>query len=523
MMKAPASIQSRAGGNTMFTLFQGDTAFQNIPSVGGLAGHPTAAFHVNHKGVLYINKPLYDILQRDGRPLEMGVDIGGTVREWSRPLIPLTVILAALWLLGLLLPAGSDIQNLTRTSRLPALDSLRGVAAVVVLLHHAIFTFYPPQWFSITFQDGVLERAPLVMEWIKFSPIKLLFNGQLMVIIFWILSGLVLSMPILAKESYPKIAQAAAKRYFRLMPVAAFTVMATYFLLVTDSFWHGAFSAESGYMVPSMVRNFPGEPELVMALKDAFGFGTAFNSPLWTISLEFQGSLILFAVIACTMSLRHRRLVWLAVMLYLIFIIRNYYFADFILGLFLADYVVRRKNEGKTPMPLSGGWTCVLLVMGIIIGSAHPGWANLWLKASSTHFIGAHTHLTALCFVCLATLSAPVVRALSVRPLVWIGERSFALYAVHVMLVYLVGHAVATCFMRMGISPEWSSVWGILAYVAVAFGVADLLTRFVDWPSIVLAQKIAALLQGERAKFSKPALCSRYQQEELPLQSSIAS
>lgn len=269
MMKAPASIQSRAGGNTMFTLFQGDTAFQNIPSVGGLAGHPTAAFHVNHKGVLYINKPLYDILQTDGRPLEMGVDIGGTVREWSRPLIPLTVILAALWLLGLLLPAGSDIQNLTRTSRLPALDSLRGVAAVVVLLHHAIFTFYPPQWFSITFQDGVLERAPLVMEWIKFSPIKLLFNGQLMVIIFWILSGLVLSMPILAKECYPKIAQAAAKRYFRLMPVAAFTVMTTYFLLVTDSFWHGTFSAESGYMVPSMVRNFPGEPELVMALKDA--------------------------------------------------------------------------------------------------------------------------------------------------------------------------------------------------------------------------------------------------------------
>ena len=71
------------------------------------------------------------------------------------------------------------------------LDGLRGIAALVVVLHHALLTF-PGAWAVYTWsaerpRDGIF---PALMQ----TPLYTIFNGSGAVIVFFVLSGVVLSL-----------------------------------------------------------------------------------------------------------------------------------------------------------------------------------------------------------------------------------------------------------------------------------------------------------------------------------------
>jgi peptidoglycan/LPS O-acetylase OafA/YrhL len=79
-----------------------------------------------------------------------------------------------------------------RLERLPALDSLRGIAAFIVVLAHC----------SLIWPEGAHAQLPL---WISFTPVRLLLSSYASVILFFVLSGYVLTFPFLKYEivSYP--------------------------------------------------------------------------------------------------------------------------------------------------------------------------------------------------------------------------------------------------------------------------------------------------------------------------------
>lgn len=495
LVRMPRSLQKWANREAPFILQQEDRIFKAATSVTALSGLAEPAFHVSPKGGLYINQALHQIVQTSAPALEIGVDVKATVERASRFLLPAVVLLGLFWFLGHFIPASSSLQATSTTTRLPALDSLRGIAALIVVFTHAASSFYPTFWSFIDFENGVLVKTPLIMEWLKITPLQILLNGELMVIIFWILSGYVLSAPILAKQSYPKLAQAAVKRYFRLVPLAAVSVLASYLFIITDAYSLKSFIKAAGHTVPALMTYFQQEPTSAFVLKEAFGFGLEFNMPLWTILLEFQGSLLLFAVIGCSMPLKNRRLVWLAVIVCLI-VMKKYFFADFIIGMFLADYSLTRKQQGKPATFISGKWACIILVASLIAASAYPGWVNLITETSRGLRQPWVLHPTAIALVVLAAFSAPVIRMLSARWLVWLGERSFALYVVHTLMIYLVGHAVAVFFINSGMSVTLAASIGVGAYLLAALIASDVLLRLVDQPSMVLANKIGQWFQG---------------------------
>jgi len=72
--------------------------------------------------------------------------------------------------------------------RLDYLESLRGLAALMVVLHHHYMT------------------APFLQEVVRFTPLRFLINGRSSVIFFFVLSGFVIVYGILngsRKFSYP--------------------------------------------------------------------------------------------------------------------------------------------------------------------------------------------------------------------------------------------------------------------------------------------------------------------------------
>src|SRR6195952_2318571 len=78
------------------------------------------------------------------------------------------------------------------TGRLPALDGLRGVAATVVVFHHV----YP---IARPFLEPSTHAWAAGSPWwvISSTPVKLLSAGSESVLVFFVLSGLVVPLPLL--------------------------------------------------------------------------------------------------------------------------------------------------------------------------------------------------------------------------------------------------------------------------------------------------------------------------------------
>ncbi len=117
----------------------------------------------------------------------------------------------------------SETMTATRHSRrLHELDSLRGVAAFCVVLHHVLWLW----------KDEVLAKSPAPARGLIEILLQPISAGHEAVILFFILSGLVLSIPVLENgaQSYPVF---LTRRVFRIY----FPYLAALALAVACNLW----------------------------------------------------------------------------------------------------------------------------------------------------------------------------------------------------------------------------------------------------------------------------------------------
>ena len=118
--------------------------------------------------------------------------------------------------------------------KLIELEALRGVAAVIVMLHHFLVVV-APRLHGRNFPDDpiALVRTPLFA----------LVNGNAAVSIFFVLSGFVLTLRAMENRDWRQIATGALKRWPRLVPLVVTTnILSAVFLLLglyQDRTWFG--------------------------------------------------------------------------------------------------------------------------------------------------------------------------------------------------------------------------------------------------------------------------------------------
>lgn len=165
------------------------------------------------------------------------------------------------------------------------LTSLRGIAALAVVVQHCLLVL------RISGNDDVFN-APMRLSdpWLLHQhALLMLFNGEAAVVLFFVLSGLVLTLSIQRDEplGIATTIRYWIRRIFRLYPllVAAAVMSAAFFTL-----------APAATQLPNAsswaVQHFNAEVTANTLVKTGLGISNVLNPPVWTITIEIAASML---------------------------------------------------------------------------------------------------------------------------------------------------------------------------------------------------------------------------------------
>jgi peptidoglycan/LPS O-acetylase OafA/YrhL len=387
-----------------------------------------------------------------------------------------------------------------RPARLRGLDGLRGLAALVVVVHHLLLVV--PAISATVDVDGSGGTAPEPLSvpwWLSRTPLRVVWAGHEAVLLFFVLSGFVLTLPTLRGWSRAEWLGYYPRRLIRLyVPVWASVAVAVALaaLVARD------LSADSSWLAihrPVSLR--------AVGLDSTLLLGTSnLNSPLWSLRWEMWFSLLLPAAVGLAAAARAARW-WPAAVLLLA-------------GLSAAADLPAVTSALPAP-ELTGGLLTYLPVFGIGVvlanvaprlraltvrlgrGTRRPAvwWVaatalSLLLAVGPTYVEGSEpvewtlrtASVLGVVVMVVLTLGRPDAGSLLTRrPVQWLGSRSFSLYLVHEPLV------VAAALLLGGPSPF---LWALVALplVVVVLLAAAVFHRLVERPAHRLSRMVGSHL-----------------------------
>lgn len=355
-------------------------------------------------------------------------------------------------------------------SRLPELDALRGVAALVVLVHHALVMLGP-----IDFIDGTLiGRATHTL--LNFSFFRVLEFGRGPVLFFFVLSGYVLTRALL-KNGSPGLFAFAAQRCVRLLiPVTASVLLscALYYLVADPLLLQGPLANHSLtiWSKPPDVAAVIREVALLQTNQDP----TRLNNVLWSLAHEWRLTLLLPLVLL----FRHR--IWLMLALATV--------ATGFGAMFSAGENFVMLGPELHGSIVASAYFALSIASGAALALAGPV-PTLSREQRIAASIGVimlvgmtsdlAVYLASVLLIVLAQQPGRFQQILRWRPLLWLGQVSFSLYLIHALIM------VAWLCLLYGMLPVWAiAVSGAL----LALLATSVFFRCVERPSRNLARLV---------------------------------
>jgi peptidoglycan/LPS O-acetylase OafA/YrhL len=407
--------------------------------------------------------------------------------------------------------AAIERVDVTASPRLGFLDGLRGIAALQVVALHYAQAFFPA--------IGLLDKGLMQESWeIYFinSPLFFLFDGYLSVYVFFLISGCALTYAFGAQPF--ALLAGLMRRVVRLgLPMAAAVIFAfaVLSLIPKAHIEAGLLSGSAGWLAvvgpPTLDLSTVAREILLGGLFAGHAGETllpgnwasllhlpppsqSINAPLWTLHLEFFGSVLVMLLVAVRAA--WGRKIHLALCLLILPFIGIKPLALFVIGHLVA------------PLPLSPRWRALTRHVGVrlaallalaagIATSAHglSGLPSLlqWLHRSAhlPRIDPFHAHgLIGAVTIFFGLLAIPrSYRILSARPLRWLGRISFSLYLTHFPILFTVTSAVYVAAS----GGTGAAVLATAAGIALSIGIAIAFERWIDRNAIRLSRLIAAV------------------------------
>jgi len=347
-----------------------------------------------------------------------------------------------------------------RTRRFESLDGLRGLAALVVVFHHASLTL--PAISDVYLVAGTAPpQIGTALWWLTSTPVQLLVAGPQAVFVFFVLSGFVLVLPVLNNVSFDWVAYYPRRLARLYLPAIASVALAAAWIQLSNP---NPVDASSRWVAAASVAP---HWRLILSGSDLLFGDNSLNSPLWSLRWEvvFSLGLPLFAAAALFTS-RYWPFALIASwgVVFVGMVAGNDTLA--LLPLFFAGSVLAARVDAihswmaprtRSVTPRIGGaiflaGCLALLTIRWMVWTVMPAEQRLLTLADSLQFFGA------VGLVAMAAFWAPCERLLCARPVQWLGRLSFSLYLVHVPVLIAVGavmgrnHAVLTGIVSLAVS-----------------------------------------------------------------------
>jgi peptidoglycan/LPS O-acetylase OafA/YrhL len=346
----------------------------------------------------------------------------------------------------------------------PRLESLRGVAALIVATHHGMMAF-----------KALPGDKPPVLSTLHEWVLELATNPGSAVLFFFVLSGYVLGQSLERDANYLRF---IVRRAFRIMPAFLLSVFFAYACVTLIRI-----DVPPADLTEFFKRPFWPMPTIDQ-LKDNLVFRSSWiNGPTWSISWEIIGSIFL-PVLVYLHSKTHEKYqiaLFLLASTFIAFIhvrgtnipIVEYFYAGFFLTPRIASW-------------LPDSWPCraVVFVVGywIVLRSGTGDASKFFTIGPSS--VGASMMIGAV------LSSQDFLNWLRLRPLRFLGRVSYSFYLFHWPVFYLTAIAViSTDILPHGATGNWIVC---LTSIALALVLSGLIYRLVELPLIELGRRLTS-------------------------------
>jgi peptidoglycan/LPS O-acetylase OafA/YrhL len=391
-----------------------------------------------------------------------------------------------------------------RSERLVELEAVRGIASVVVLVHHCLLGFAPtlsglvapPQWWSLF---G--------------TPFFAFINGNAAVVVFFVLSGFVLTYWAIETEDEKLLGVAALKRWPRLaFPIVIVNIFAALLLMLdlysnravndlTGSGWLGWFYGANRYPVPELFG------AVYEGAIGTFLFGkNHFNASLWTMHYEFFGSFMAFGI---AWLLIGARMIRLLAAVAVVLIVYQYYSPNFlclVAGVVLAfarhhlppDLIVANRARLRACL-VTVGLTAAILLFGYHEHIQTPASMRFYefLTPLANHnplLFRIALHTTGAIIVLLIALEFADYLRTPIMSL--LGRLSFPIYLLHIPLICSIG-----CYAYLSASSGYGNVLAAVTAIAVVMMITIALAlplSALDLHWLAILKRASISLRSER-------------------------
>ena len=343
---------------------------------------------------------------------------------------------------------------------LKTLQSLRGLAALTVLVHHCLRLV------------ADADNAWFVSEHF--------FNAHAAVVVFFVLSGYVLTLSLLRGSfSASSVWQFCAKRVFRIYPALWIGVaLGTCYLLTLSNPPQTFFSdwANSLYQLPAANTS--------AIIGSLLGLRTELLPPLWTIKVELIASIILLPITAFLLNHYKSRffpIVLLSPLVLTSFLLPNaatsLYLYQFVIGAICALHTHKEMYRAQISTPVfAASIACLIFFRQLSDWPYHHPLPSLVEACASAVLI-------------LGLTQGKAKNTLSLPPLIRLGDISYGIYILHLPIALFATSLTAPLLLESGVTPDATSVFIVLLVAAITLPAAALMYRWVELPCITLGRK----------------------------------
>jgi peptidoglycan/LPS O-acetylase OafA/YrhL len=398
-----------------------------------------------------------------------------------------------------------------KAPRIAYLESIRGLAALQVLLLHFFAAFAPDLVFA-------LPAGATIAGAIHLSPLYFLYDGYSAVYIFFALSGYVLTRSFerhLARPSSQVLSsQVLSSQVLARVIRLGLPALAAAFVAAAAMSAFGRLNVPAGVLSGSdwFAAQWNTDASIVSIIRDGtvnavfLGYlglpGVAFLAPwqqpveqslvapLWTLSIEFYGSMIVLGL--CWCARRSRALWWWVVLLGAIFTIRSAYICFFV------GHVLAALHRAERPAPVRMLLPVFSIIFGVFLCVLAELWQPQWLRSLCADptlllFPGQFAPLQQKTFgailVLIGIIDLEVARAFLSRP--WLVARSrlsFPLYLIHWPILFGPGAALFLLLNGMA-GIEIARVGAIVAGICLALACSAIFLP-VDRGALEVARRL---------------------------------